>query len=145
MGEIITALIMVIISLGPLTKNNNLNRPDNKVNFVNQKKSHDPADLIWNPEPGLKKAIIIRQGEAITAFYDRNNALLGTIRQVEIAILPPIAISNLLKNYPGYEMGEIVEFSGIDKTYFVNLKNNQNNFLVKVNPDSQVSFFKSLE
>ncbi|MGV3588127.1 MAG: hypothetical protein ACO1OF_14065 [Adhaeribacter sp.] len=146
MAEIITALVMVVIALGPLPKKNNLLNPEKQFSSISfKKKNINPANVMWSSEPGLKKTTVNQEGTTVTAFYDRHNALLGTARTVEVVALPPQAINKLVEDYPGYLMGEIVEFTSEDITYFVTLKNSQENLLVEIDPETKISVIQKPE
>ncbi|MDB5263952.1 MAG: hypothetical protein JWQ14_3235, partial [Adhaeribacter sp.] len=64
---------------------------------------------------------------------------------IDITQLEPAAIKNLIKYYPGYQMGEIIKYTGSDHVYFVNLRNEKENFLVKITSDANVGYFKDLK
>ena len=114
-----------------------------KVKFAND---HANAEnVVWSSSPRFRKATFVKDGVQMTAFYNHLNEYVATTQLVDITQLEPSAIKNLIKYYPGYQMGEIIKYTGNDEVYFVNLRNEKENFLVKITSDANVGYFKDLK
>jgi len=133
MGQIITAFIMIMVSIGPLSKGKTFEVKQNAA------VSHPPENIIASLAPGIKKATITIEGDTRTAFYNRHNELIATSKVINIIDMDPVAIKMLIQNYPGYQMGQILKYEGDETIYFVDLKNEKTEFQVKITPDSIVS------
>ena len=145
MGEILTALVMIGIALGPFPKNKSFDSFDQSQTTTKFQNTNYPAEsIMWASAPGIKKATLTKNGITQTTFYNWQNELVATTQIIDITGLPPAAIQNLIKYFPGYQMGEITQYTGTEVFYFVNLKNEQEDFLVKISPDAQVSYLKAL-
>ena len=145
---IYSALLMMVLSVSAFANNSDEGK-DSKVNsqakikFTNQ--YSEAENVTWSSSRRFNKATFSKNGVVMTAFYNRQNDYVATTQIVEITALAPNAIKKLIKQFPGYQMGEIVKYKGADEVYFVNLKNEKENFLVKITPDASVSFYKTIE
>ena len=114
-----------------------------KVKFARE--YADAENIVWSSSPHFKKATFWKDGVEMTAFYNRWNEHVATTQLVEITQLAPTAIKNLIKRFPGYQMGQIIRYSGSEIAYFVNLRNEKENFLVIITADDSVGYFKDLK
>ena len=146
---IYTALLMTGLSVGSFAKTTTDEGKEAKSNApVKVKFASEYADaesVVWTSSPRFKKATFVKDGVQMTAFYNRLNEYVATTQRVDITTLSPLAIKNLIKYYPGYQMGEIIKYTGTDEAYFVNLRNEKENFLVKISSDSTIGYFKDLK
>jgi hypothetical protein len=146
---IYTALLMTGLSVGAIAKTNTDEGKEPKgTSPVKVKFDNDytgAENVVWSSSTRFKKATFVKDGVYMTAFYNRQNEYVATTQVVDITQLAPAAIKNLIKYYPGYQMGEIIKYSGSDEAYFVNLRNEKENFLVKITTDANVGYFKDLK
>ncbi len=146
---IYTALLMTGLSVSTFAKNTYDDGKEAKslapvkVKFASE--YTDAENVVWSSSPRFKKATFVKDGVQMTAFYNRFNEYVATTQLVDVTQLSPIAIKNLIKYYPGYQMGEIIKYTGSDEAYFVNLRNEKENFLVKITNDSNIGYFKDLK
>lgn len=105
----------------------------------------DAENVVWSATPKFKKATFVQDGAQVTVFYNRLNEYVATTQLITVTQLPATAIKNLIKYYPGYQMGEIIKYTGADEAFFVNLRNEKENFLVKITGDATVGYFKDLK
>ncbi|WP_157433426.1 hypothetical protein [Adhaeribacter aquaticus] len=102
-------------------------------------------DVSWEVSSKFQKATFIFNGEKLSAYYNFDGELLGTTKVVEeYTEISPVALKSLVKSYPGYSIAGIVKYSTDETAYYFNLKNEKENFVVKVSPDGYASFFKNL-
>lgn len=102
-------------------------------------------NVIWTKSAKFNKASYIKDGARMTAFYNWQNQLIATTQIIEVTELPAKAIQNLVKYFPGNKMGEIVRYKNDETVYFVNLTNEKEDFIVKVDDGNNVSYFKKLK
>ena len=97
----------------------------------------------------------------LRAYYDYENNLVGTTHKKTFANLPENAQKEILKKYAGYTIAGIIKYDDnesnetdmiMDGTsfddgdnYFVELKNDNKDIIVKVDPSGYVSFFKDMK
>jgi len=145
--SLFTALVLMTLSLGA-SANNGTDKgktsDSTPVKVKSDNESNGAENIIWTSSSRFKKATSTNEGVTTTAFYTWQNELVATTQIVEIKDLDPKAIKGLIKYYPNYQMGEIIKYSGNEVAYFVNLKNDKENFLVKITPDMNVGFFKNV-
>jgi hypothetical protein len=64
----------------------------------------------WEISEGYTKISFVDKGVLYTAYYDRDDQLVGTISNITVADLPAHALENIDKMYNGYTIGEAVFF-----------------------------------
>ena len=99
--------------------------------------AHDYAsaeNIVWSASPRYQKATFAIDNVPMTAFYNRQNEYVATTQLVEVTQL-----------YPGYQMGQIIKCTGSQDAYFINLRNEKENFLVIITADANVNYFKDLK
>jgi hypothetical protein len=99
--------------------------------------------------------------EKISAYYDYNGQLIGTIEKKAFSDLPANAQNEILKKYADYIITGVVKFNDneSDETetiqygrslddadnYFVQLKNDSRTILVKVDLSGGIDFFTAMK
>jgi hypothetical protein len=108
-----------------------------------------------------------QNGRDITAYYDDNSELLGTIRNRSVQDLPAAAQKEIADRYPGYTVVRVVRFNAnsdnetyIDNNselpfyddssesssnYFVELNNDNKAIVLMVGLSGEVSFFSNMK
>jgi hypothetical protein len=143
--SLISALLMVL-SVVAFAKNDKEKDKERKATVAYYAHELVGADNVtWTKSGKFQKASYIKDGARMTAFYNWQNELIATTQIVEVTELPARAISNLVKFFPGNEMGEIVRYKDDATVYFVNLTNEKEDFIVKVDGNSNISYFKSIK
>jgi hypothetical protein len=145
--SLFTALLMMVLSVAAFAKN------DKEKEKERRSASHSyfahelvgAENVTWTKTGKFQKASFIKDGARMTAFYNWQNELIATTQIVEVTKLPAKAIQNLVKYFPGNKMGEIVRYKNNETVYFVNLTNEKEDFIVKVDGGSNVSYFKRLK
>jgi hypothetical protein len=99
--------------------------------------------------------------ETISAYYDYNDQLIGTVEKKAFSDLPGNAQKEILKKYPGYTVTGVVKFNNneCDHTemllygsslhdednYFLELKNDSRTILVKVDLLGRIDFLTTMK
>ncbi|MGV3504624.1 MAG: hypothetical protein ACO1O1_13030 [Adhaeribacter sp.] len=143
--SLLSALLMVL-SVVAFAKNDKEKDKEKKSNVAYY--AHElvgAENVIWTKSAKFKKASYIKDGARMTAFYNWQNQLIATTQIVEVTELPAKAIQNLVKYFPDNKMGEIVRYKNEETVFFVNLTNEKEDFIVKVDESNNVSYFKKLK
>jgi hypothetical protein len=94
-----------------------------------------------------------------TAYYDRDNNLVGTTTKVSYSALPVKAQKDIQKNFPDYKVADVILFTDNpdndtdmylfsapfddEDNYFAEVDNGAKKAILKVTMDGEVSFFQN--
>lgn len=144
--SLLSALLMMVLSVVAFAKNDKEKDKEKKSKVAYY--AHElvgAENVIWTKSGKFQKASFLKDGARMTAFYNWQNELIATTQIVEVTELPAKAIQNLVKNFPGNNMGEIVRYKNNETVYFVNLTSEKEDFIVKIDEANNVSYFKKLK
>ena len=144
--SLLSALLMMVLSVVAFAKNDKEKDKEKKSAVAYH--AHElvgAKNVIWSKSAKFQKASFIKDGARMTAFYNWQNELIATTQIVEVTELPAKAIQNLVKYFPGNNMGEIVRYKNDETVYFVNLTSEKEDFIVKIDDANNVSYFKKLK
>ncbi|MBK0379475.1 hypothetical protein [Mucilaginibacter segetis] len=117
-----------------------------KIDFSNA------TDVTWTVTSNTQKATFTIDGVKKTAFYNLRGEYLGVTQYIDFKDLPFKATKEIMKDYKDYTIGEVIKLESnvtdntIDPTvYFVDLKNDTEEVLLRVTPASGVYFFKQVK
>jgi hypothetical protein len=112
-------------------------------------------------EKNFDEVSFTQDKEKISAYYDYNNQLIGTVENKAFTDLPGNAQKEILKKYPDYTITGVVKFEDneSDETemiqygrslddadnYFVQLKNDSRTIIVKVDLSGGISFLTTMK
>ena len=115
----------------------------------------------WERTANYDKATFTKDGQVMTAYYDADAKLVGTVSDKTFADLPAKAQKLIDSKYQGYSKESVLLFDDneLNKTdmivynqkfedadnYFVELKKDNKEIILKVNVSGDVSFFKQLK
>ncbi len=112
----------------------------------------DATNVVWSITPNCQKATFVEEGVAKTAFYNLQGEYLGVTENVAYASISAKAQKEISVKYEGYKVGDVIKLTtndtnaGFDQTvYFVDLKNDTNEVLLRVTPSAGVFFFKQVK
>ncbi|PWG78217.1 hypothetical protein [Pararcticibacter amylolyticus] len=143
------------------------NKTDNKESEVSYFASNNflskyqgATNVNWTVTSQFQKASFSLNGVKMAAFFDSNGDYIATTQYVGFDQLPGISKSRLNKYYKDYAVEEVVryDFDGQEDShlylltgkrnyntiYFASLKGKNESIVVKVTPDGEVSYLKSL-
>jgi hypothetical protein len=119
-------------------------------------------NVVWTVNGNCQKADFILNNQKVTAFYSLAGEYMGLTRNVDYKVVPADAQKQIAKDYKGYEVGQVIELqpnpnsvvptglmdlsskdAGI--VYFVDLKSDKDEVLVRVTQDADVYFFKQVK
>lgn len=112
----------------------------------------DAKDVNWTVTKNCQKATFTIDGVKKTAFYNLNGEFLGVTQRVDAKAIPAKTLKQIAKDYKGYEIGEVIVYQAntdlndnIDPTsYFVDLKNDAHEVLVRITQQANLEFFQQV-
>ena len=112
----------------------------------------DAKDVAWTITPNCQKASFTLSGVKMTAFYNLQGEYLGVTQDVAYAELDSKAQNEIAAKYKGYGVNEVIKLVTNDPNgdfeqtiYFVDLKNDASEVLLRVSPSANVYFFKQVK
>lgn len=113
----------------------------------------DAKDVNWTVTKNCQKATFTIDGVRKTAFYNLSGEYLGVTQRVDPKAIPAKTMKQIAKDYAGYQIGEVIVYqantdlnSNIDATsYFVDLKNDAHEVLVRITPQANLEFFQQVK
>ena len=112
----------------------------------------DAKDVTWSVTPNVQKAAFTLNDVKMTAFYSLQGEYMGTTQNVDYSTINPKAKAEIADKYKGYSVSEVIKLqtnaseADFDETvYFVDLKNQTGEILLRVTPNAGVYFFKTVK
>jgi len=109
-------------------------------------------NVVWTATKNCQKADFTVDGAKKTAFYNFSGDFLGTTTVVGYNAIPAKSQKLIADNYKGYTPGDVIVYQAnesnkdIDATsYFVDLKSENHEVLVRVTSTGSVDFFKQVK
>ena len=110
------------------------------------------TDVTWSLSANCQKAVFLQDGVTTTAFYDLNGEFIGTTNKVDYAIIPFEDKETIAKKYAGYEVAEVIRFKYAGSNaelnpivYFIDLKKDASEVILKTSPGESLSFYKKVK
>ena len=110
------------------------------------------ANVVWAITPNCQKATFVQDNVKKTAFYNLQGEYLGVTQDVDYNSLAVKAQKTIAAKYAGYNVGEVIKLqtndssSNFDQTvYFVDLKKDNAEILVRVTSSSDVYYFQTVK
>lgn len=117
------------------------------------------TDVHWSKKD-FEKASFMQDGKKLSAFYDFESKLIGTVSDASFDGLPDAAKKHIARYYPGYTPQAVIlfddnEYNPTDMilydtrfddadNYFVELKKGDKNIVVMVSLAGEVSYFTNM-
>ena len=112
----------------------------------------DATNVSWAITSNCQKASFVLNGVKMTAFYSLQGEYLGVTQNVAYTEIAAKAQKEIAVKYKGFTVGEVIKLTtndtaaSFDQTvYFVDLKNDSSEELVRVTPSADVYFFKQVK
>ncbi|HZY38077.1 MAG TPA: hypothetical protein VFE53_15585 [Mucilaginibacter sp.] len=113
----------------------------------------DAQYVTWTVNKSCQKADFVENGVHRTAFYNPAGDFLGVTQVVGYNVIPAKSQKLIAEEYKGYTPANVIVYqaneavnSDIDPTsYFVDLKNNAHEVLVRVTSSGSLDFFKQVK
>jgi hypothetical protein len=113
----------------------------------------EATNVNWTVTKNVQKATFTVDGAQKTAFYNLQGEFLGTTQRVDNKAIPAKALKQINSDYKGYEVGEVIVYQAntsindaIEPTsYFVDLKNDKHEVLVRITQQANIEFFQQVK
>jgi len=119
----------------------------------------DATDIHWSKKD-FEKASFMQNGKKLSAFYDFNSKLIGTVSDASFDELPAAAKKHIARYYPGYTPQAVILFDDNESNatdmilydtrfkdadnYFVEMTKGGKNIVLMVSLPSDVSYFTNM-
>jgi hypothetical protein len=111
------------------------------------------TDVTWTVNKNCQKADFFVDGVQKTAFYSLAGDFLGTTQTIGYNAIPAKSQKLISDSYKGYTAKNVIVYQANEAiktdieptTYFVDLKNNDHEVLVRVTGSGDVEFFKQVK
>lgn len=117
------------------------------------------TDVNWSKKD-FEKASFMENGKKLSAFYDFNSKLIGTVRDASFDGLPEAAKKHIARYYPGYTPQAVILFDDNESNatdmilydtrfndadnYFVEMRKGDKNIVLMVSLPGEVSYFTNM-
>jgi hypothetical protein len=113
----------------------------------------DATNVVWTVNGNFQKADFVSDNVKKTAFYNLQGEFVALTQDVDIKAIPANAQKEIAEDYKGYSVNEVIVVQNntelnpdADETaYFVDLKNNAKEVLVKITPEAHIQFYKEVK
>ena len=143
-----SALLVIGLSVSTFAANNYKEKKAANVSTAVQAQFEnqyaDAEDVTWTATSQFQKASFKLNGKQMTAFYNLDNEHVATTQATSVEKLSAAAKTRLEKAYKDYTVKNVIQYDNGKTIYFVNLKKDQKEVLVRVMPDNSVYFFKQI-
>lgn len=160
----LACLVLALSAKGYADDKNKSEKKNAEVSYFAENnfmtKYEGAKNVNWTVTSQFQKAAFTLDGTKMAAFYDVNGDYIATTQYVSVDKLPAISKSKLKKVYGDYSVVEVVryDFDGQDDAhldlltgkrsyntiYFASLQKENEKIVVKITPDGEVSYLKTL-
>lgn len=111
------------------------------------------SNITWTVDRNFQKADFIYEGIKMTAFYNLQGDFVAVTQDIDAKAIPAAAKKEIADKYVGYAVKEVIVVQNntelnpdADETaYFVDLKSDSKEVLVKLTPEAHVEFYKEVK
>jgi hypothetical protein len=113
----------------------------------------DASNVTWSVNKNFQKADFISNGAKMTAFYTLSGDFIGLTQNADLRAIPAKTKALIAKQYGDYTINSLIVYqvntelnTDVDPTaYFVDLKNDNHEVLVRITPSAEIEFFKQVK
>jgi len=113
----------------------------------------DASNVVWTVNGSFQKADFISGDVKKTAFYNLQGQFVALTQDVDARAIPAKAQKEITEDYKGYTVNEVIVIQNntelnpdADETaYFVDLKSDTKEVLVKITPEAHIEFYKQVK
>ena len=110
-------------------------------------------NVTWTASNNFQKAEFTLNGEKVTAFYKFDGDFMGLTHQMSANAIPAKAMQKINQDYKGYAVGEVILYQTNEAVnpdvepvaYFVDLKNDAHEVLVRITSNTDLELFKQIK
>jgi len=154
---LITTLITVVLSTSLFADRVQRSNVKAKVSYTVLKrfsKDYSNAkDVKWSVDEKFQKADFIKNNIKMTAFYNRQNQFVALSMVIDAKIIPASTQKEIAEKYPDCIVNEVfvVQYNteinpdADEVTYFVDLKSDSKEIVVRIAPDTHINLFARIK
>jgi hypothetical protein len=109
--------------------------------------------VVWTVNKNFQKADFVLGDAKMTAFYNFQGDFVALTTDADIKAIPAKAQKQIAESYKGYAVNEVIVVQNntelnpaADETaYFVDLKSDTKEVLVKITPESNIQFYQEVK
>jgi len=113
----------------------------------------DAKSVTWSVNKNFQKADFVLGDSKMTAFYNFKGEFVALTQDVDAKAIPAKAQAEIAEQYKGYAVNEVIVVQNntelnadADETaYFVDLKSDTKEVLVKITPSAHIEFYKEVK
>lgn len=113
----------------------------------------DAQDVTWTVTGDFQKADFAINGEKMSAFYKFNGEYMGLTHRLDVTAIPAKTMKLINEQYQGYTVGEVIVYQTNEAlnpdldpvSYFVDLKKDNSELLLRVTSTADIEFFKQIK
>lgn len=118
------------------------------------------TNVNWIITDSYQKASFLLNGKKMSAFFDQSGEYIATTQYIDYAKLPAVGRNRLAKIYKEYAVEDIIRYDldgtegehlyalngrrSFSTVYFASLSKDSEKIVVKITPDGEISYLKSL-
>ncbi len=113
----------------------------------------DAKNVVWTVSKNFQKAEFVNEGVKMTAFYNLQGQFVALTQSIDSKAIPAITQLEIAEKYKGYAVKDVIVLQNNTETnpdadeaaYFVDLKSDTKEVLVRINADAHVEFYKEVK
>ena len=113
----------------------------------------DAKNTVWTVNGNFQKADFESEGIKKTAFYNLQGEFVALTQDIDAKAIPAKAQKEIDEKYKGYTVNEVIVLQNntdlnpdADETaYFVDLKSDAKEVLVRITPEAGIAFYKQVK
>ena len=113
----------------------------------------DAKNVVWTVNKNFQKADFVSEGVKMTAFYNLLGQFVALTQSIDAKAIPAKTQQEIAEKYKGYAVKDVIVLQNNTETnpdadetaYFVDLKNDTKEVLVKINADAHIEFYKEVK
>jgi hypothetical protein len=113
----------------------------------------DAKNVVWTVNKNFQKADFINEGVTMTAFYNLQGEFVALTTNTDAKAIPAKTKQEIDEKYKGYGVNQVIVIQNntelnpdADETaYFVDLKSDTKEILVKITSDAHTEFYKQVK
>jgi hypothetical protein len=113
----------------------------------------DAKNVVWTVDKTFQKADFVSEGAKMTAFYNLQGQFVALTQSIDTKAIPAKTQLEIAEKYKGYVISDVIVLQNDTETnpdadeaaYFVDLKSDTKEVLVRINSDAHVEFYKEVK
>ena len=154
---LITTLITVALSTSLFADHTKKSDAHAKASYTVLKKFskdfENAKDVKWSVDLKFQKAEFVKNNIKMAAFYNWQNQFVALSMVIDARIIPVSTQKEIARQYPNSVINEafVVQYNtelnpdAEEVTYFVDLKNDSKEIVVRIAPDAHIHFFARIK